>query len=135
MYTRGMDTPRRCIILAPFALVAASSCANPVIQRTIHTSQCVIADDRLGKAIMAPREAVAYLRGVAAEAKAIIQAMPQKLTQGGDLTREYRLIEDLLDLVTRLEACIREGSSGITDGDRAELERRIAAIRTSTRTL
>ena len=121
-----MITPRSFLYIA--AALTLTSCANSTLQRTIHTSQCVLADDRLGKAVLAPAEAREYLRGVAAEAKAILGNMPEKLANGGDLSSEYALIEDLLDLVTRLEACIREGG-GVTASQKDHIESQLAAIR------
>lgn len=124
-----MIPPRTAIAI--IAVLASTSCGNSQLQRTIHTSQCVIADQRLGKAIRAPAEARNYLKTVSAEAKAIMSGLKDKAANGGgDLSREYRLIEDLLDLVTRLEACIREGG-GVTASQKDHIDLMLAAARTS----
>ena len=119
----------KSIILA--ALIASmTGCAGQLTQ-TIAVTQCVIADERIGTVVTDPKLALTYLRGMVAEGKGIAEAWKTNPARGGDLSREYLFVEDVLDLVGRLMACIDgDGDGGqVSAAEIADAEWRLAEIR------
>lgn len=126
-FSRGSDhcyTDRMRSIITVVVLVGLSACSAVQKQKTAQALQvtaCVVADERLGVAVTAPEEAIAYLEDVQAEIvqiraelAAIVERWksgpPQSLAAEVDVfQRAVTLLEDLEDLALRLKACVQGG--------------------------
>ena len=119
-----------CLVLCPLAVATlATSCAHlpTTVKRTAVVSHCVITDARLGTIIVDPKVAQAYLRGLAAEARAILEARKANPTSA-DITRERQLVADVLDLIDRLMTCIESGAK-IDSASLEAVEEQLAELR------
>lgn len=112
-------------ILPVLAIVLLSGCSG-ALQRTVDTSRCVIADDRLGKAITDPKGALDWLKNTKDEILQILVKWKESPIPT-DLSLEYALFEDLSDLVTRLMGCI-DGGGEMALKELQRLQRRLAKI-------
>lgn len=85
-------------------LLTSHACAGSNMSSASIATACIYNDARLGLTVKDPKVVMAWLKLKRAQIKGIVAKW--KLTTPREMTDEVLLLEDLLDLVVRLENCL-----------------------------